>query len=157
MTSEEKQIFTRRITTANSTEMVVILYEMALCYLQDAECAYEERNREEFRLAIRRTRGCINELMNSLHMEYEPAPALLQLYLYCVRKLALSDVKYEKSGLAEIKKVLEPLKDAYKSLSELNESGPVMGNSQTVYAGLTYGRDTLNEELVGASNRGFFA
>jgi flagellar protein FliS len=32
---------------------------------------------------------------------------------------------------------------------------PVMDNSQSVYAGLTYGRGSLNENLVGNANRGF--
>lgn len=36
MTKEMKQIFTRRITHANRTQLVVILYDMILTYLKDA-------------------------------------------------------------------------------------------------------------------------
>ena len=36
MKKEEKQDFTLRITQANPTQLVVILYEMLLCYLEDA-------------------------------------------------------------------------------------------------------------------------
>ena len=36
MTDEMKQDFTRRITAANRTEMVVITYEIALEYLKEA-------------------------------------------------------------------------------------------------------------------------
>ena len=36
MKKEDKQQFTLRITQANSTQLVVILYEMLLCYLEDA-------------------------------------------------------------------------------------------------------------------------
>ena len=42
MTKECKQQFTLRITQANATQMVVILYEMTLQYLADAEQAAEE-------------------------------------------------------------------------------------------------------------------
>ena len=37
MKKEDKQRFTLRITQANPTELVVILYEMLLGYLKDAE------------------------------------------------------------------------------------------------------------------------
>ena len=37
MTKECKQQFTLRITQANSTQLIVILYEMTLQYLADGE------------------------------------------------------------------------------------------------------------------------
>ena len=37
MTKECKQQFTLRITQANPTQLVVILYEMVLCYLGEME------------------------------------------------------------------------------------------------------------------------
>ena len=79
MTKECKQQFTLRITQANATQMVVILYEMTLQYLADAEQAAEDA---QFLEAVRKTRGCINELLNSLHREYSPATELSRLYLY---------------------------------------------------------------------------
>ena len=90
MKKEDKQQFTLRITQANPTQLVVILYEMLLSYLEDASAALVEEpgHVEVFREAVRKARGCLNELMASLHMEYEPAPVLLQLYLFCLRRLA---------------------------------------------------------------------
>ena len=44
MTKECKQQFTLRITQANATQMVVILYEMTLQYLADAEQAAKMRS-----------------------------------------------------------------------------------------------------------------
>ena len=40
MTKEMKQIFTRRITQANRTQLVVVVYDMLLTYLDDAKKAY---------------------------------------------------------------------------------------------------------------------
>ena len=54
MTKECKQQFTLRITQANATQLVVILYEMTLQYLADAEQAAEDA---QFLEAVRRTRG----------------------------------------------------------------------------------------------------
>ncbi len=157
MTREVKQQFTLRITQANSTEMIVILYEMLLCYLQESEELLESADRAAFHEAARKARGCLNELINSLRMEYEPAPALLQLYLFCVRRLAACEAKSEAQPLREIEQVIRPLHDAYEKVSVRNVSGPVMANSQTVYAGLTYGRNTLTENMADqGTNRGMY-
>ena len=42
MTKECKQQFTLRITQANSTQLIVILYEMTLQYLADGEQAVDD-------------------------------------------------------------------------------------------------------------------
>jgi flagellar protein FliS len=155
MTSELKQQFTLRITQANPTEMIVILYEMLLSYLDEGEEAYKTGDRLGFREAIRKSRGCLNELLHSLNMEYEPAPALLQLYLFCIRRLAVCEVRNENQCFAEIKNIIVPLKEAYSELSTKNTSGPVMNNSQTVYSGFTYGRNRLSEDMTdNGTNRG---
>ena len=67
MTKECKQQFTLRITQANSTQLIVILYEMTLQYLADGEQAVDDAGLVE---AVHRARGCIKELLNSLHREY---------------------------------------------------------------------------------------
>ena len=152
MTKECKQQFTLRITQANATQLVVILYEMTLQYLADAEQAAEDT---QFLEAVRRTRGCINELLNSLHREYSPATELSRLYLYCIRRLAACEAKADRTALQDIRKVIAPLCDAYRQIQDQNSSGPVMNNSQTVYAGLTYGRNQLTENMADqGSNRG---
>lgn len=155
MTKERKQQFTLRISQANSTEMVVILYEMLLCYLEEGEEAYKVQDRTAYREAIRKARGCINELMNSLNLKFEPAPALLQIYFFCIRRLAACEVRNEDKCFEEIRRVIQPLRDAYGEIAGLNDKGPVMNNSQTVYAGLTYGRNTLTENMADqGTNRG---
>ena len=152
MTKECKQQFTLRITQANSTQLVVILYEMILQYLADGEQASEEAGLIE---AIHKARGCINELLNSLHREYSPAGELSRLYLYCIRRLAASEFHADRTILEDVRKVIAPLCDAYRQIQDQNTSGPVMNNSQTVYAGLTYGRNQLTENMADqGSNRG---
>ena len=150
-----KQQFTLRITQANSTELVVILYEMLLCYLEEGRDALEKENITAFKAAVDKSRGCLNELLQSLNVKYEPAPALQQLYLFCIRHLALGEAKQSAELLSEIESVIRPLHDAYGQIAGQNKSGPVMNNSQTVYAGLTYGRNTLTENMADqGTNRG---
>ena len=158
MKKEDKQRFTLRITQANPTELVVILYEMLLCYLDEAQEALRKDDAPESHEAVRKGRGCLNELIDSLDVRYEPAPTLQQLYLYCIRRLALGEVRKDVALLDEIRKVIVPLQDAYAKLAKQNPAGPVMNNAQTVYAGLTYGRNTLTENMADqGANRGMFA
>ena len=156
MTRELKQEYTLRITQANKTQLITILYEMVLIYIDEAEAALSEDDRAEYKSAIRKIRGCMNELTASLNLEYDLAQNLLQLYLYVNRELVQASVHYEKENLEHIRLVIGELQKAYKKIENQDVSGPVMGNTQTVYAGLTYGRNTLTENITDpASNRGF--
>lgn len=164
MKKEDKQQFTLRITQANPTELVVILYEMLLCYLEDAKEALQpgepgtSGEPDGFHEAVRNARGCLNELLRSLDLRYEPAPALQRLYMFCIRRLARGEQRRDAGLLDEIKRVIAPLRDAYRSIAGQNSAGPVMNNSQAVYAGLTYGRNTLTENLADQGlNRGILA
>lgn len=157
MTGECVKQFTLRISQANSTEMIVILYEMLLAYLDDAEVALKDSDEFALSEAIRKSRGCLNELEQSLHFEYEPAGTLLKLYLFCAKKLVHAKA-HKEGAIDEIRRVIIPLRDAYKTIALQNQNGPVMGNSQTVYAGLTYGRNTLTENMADqGANRGMRA
>ena len=157
MTGEIKKEFTLRISQANSTQLVVILYDMLLCYLNDAEEAFNQKEYDAYKDAIRKSRNCVNELMQSLHMEYELAHALLQLYLFCIRRLAKCEACNEDGCIKDIRRVIVPLRDAYDKISCNNTNGAVMDNSQTVYAGLTYGRNQLTEDMTyNSPNRGMF-
>lgn len=158
MTRELKQQYTLRISQANKTQMIVILYEMFLLYIEEARLAHEQEDRAAFKEGIRKSRGCIKELINSLHFEYEPARNLLQLYLYVNQELTRADIHNRTEELDHIKPVIEKLRDAYEEVSKQDTSGPVMANTQTVYAGLTYGKNTLTENLADqGSSRGFRA
>ena len=153
MTEETKKDFTRRITQANQSGLVVILYEMYLACLEDAEGAGE--NREIFRDALSRARGCINELMGSLDFRYEPAGSLLQLYLFIIGEMAKADSKVSREPLKICRKIVTELLSAYREVSRQDTSPAVMENTQTVYAGLTYGKGELTESLSHQGNRGF--
>lgn len=157
MENEKKQQFALRITQANKTELSVILYEMFLTYTEDAQKALSEQDVKDFRLNIRRARGCLKELMGSLNYDYEPAPSLLKLYIYVSKLLVTADFHNECAPLAEAAKIMQKLHDAYEAVSKEDRSGPVMGNTQTVYAGLTYSKKDLTVSLdEGRGSRGFF-
>ncbi|MDR2044724.1 MAG: flagellar protein FliS [Clostridium sp.] len=155
MTQECKKEFTLRIAQANPTGLVVILYEMALCYLQEGKEARSLGDGAAFREANRKTRGCLNELLSSLHLEYEVAANLCRLYRYCLQRLAYSEALGDKAALEEVERILRRLQEAYAQVAAQDKSAPVMRNTQAVYAGLTYGKNTLTENMADqGANRG---
>lgn len=155
MTSELKQQFTLKISMANKTGLVVILYEMMLVYLEEARQAQNAHNREAFCKGIKNAKGCLHELMASLHLQYPIAGHLMQLYAYSDRELTRADIKNSTEELLHVKAIMEKLHAAYEAVSKQDDSAPVMTNTQTVYAGLTYGRNKLNESLADQGSRGF--
>ncbi len=158
MTYQKKQEFTLRITQANKTELIEILYEMVLAYIEDANRAHVEKNRNEYRAVIRKIRGCLQELLASINFESDIASSLLQLYLYCNRELVHADVKNDVEYLEHIGLVIGKLQKTYEELAKSDASAPVMQNSQAVYAGLTYGKNELTENMADqGTNRGFRA
>lgn len=158
MTKELKQQYTLRITQANKTELIVILYDMALSYIEEAKEAHERLNRADFHDAVRKIRGCNQELIASLHLEHEPAMNLLSLYLYVNRELARADIRFDGACLEHISMVYSGLREAYAIVAGQDKSGAIMQNTQAVYAGLTYGKGELTENMADqGSNRGFLA
>lgn len=158
MTSELKQRYTLRITQANKTELIAILYEMLLDYVEEANMGFDQKNITVFRDAVRKAKACLEELIASLNLQYQPAPQLLSLYLYCNREFIKADARNDKEPLYHIQNVIQQLLQAYRELAKQDQSGPVMENSQTIYAGLTYGKDRLTENLTDQGfNRGFRA
>lgn len=158
MTTEKKQTFTRRITQANRSQLVVIVYEMLLVYLEDAMNAYEEGKREEFKENLRMARECIGQMRTSLNFDYDISKNLFAIYCFADREIAKDMYSCKKENLDVIKMIFTKLHDAYYVVSTKDESGPLMDNIQTVYAGLTYSKSDLNEDFMNYDRkRGYLA
>ena len=156
MKKEKKQEFIFRITRANKTEMVIILYDMVLTYLQDALDEFGNKNIKAYKWNIERAKECLDELLNSLQMEYEPAGTLKGLYFFYKRELSAAAIQQDTEKIFPIMNMIKELKEAYEKIVSQDSSAPVMENAQSVYTGLTYGKDSMNIDLSdNGINRGF--
>lgn len=155
MKDELKKEYSLRITQANKSQMVVILYEMFMTYVEDATKDLQDAKIKAYRVDIQRARAVLKELMGSLNLEVEPAPTILKLYIYISKLLVNADLHSDEKPLAEACKIMKKLHDAYAQIQDQDTSGPVMGNTQTVYAGMTYSKNNLSISIDGNSNRGF--
>ena len=72
-------------------------------------------------------------------------------------KIVLTDGSLGMKGaIDEAEKILKRLYTSFCEVAKSDTSGPLMRNTQQVYAGMTYGRTTLNESYMEDSHRGFF-
>ena len=158
MTPSRKQEYTRRITQANKTQLITILYDMILDYLAEALTGQGQTDKDAFDSLIGAADACIDELITSLDLNYELARNLYGLYLFEKKELLHSRIRGERSGIEHAVSVFTALRDAYRVLEKEDTTAPVMVNVETVYAGMTYGRGSLTENVSSDySNRGFKA
>ena len=115
-------------------------------------------NLETFRAEMKTAQRFLAELMRSLDFKYQLSVNLLRIYEYVKGILISSEISGEDRGLDSAMSVLSKLAEAFRTISAQDDSGAVMENAQQIYAGLTYGKGTLNESDMGAgTNRGFLA
>lgn len=156
MTKELKQEFTLRITQANKTQMVVIIYEILNYYLNEAKDNLEKKDIDAFHDSIRHATGCLRELVASINFENELSGNFMSLYVYCMTELAKADLHHRQDEIDTVAGIVKKLYEAYRESVKDDDSAPVMGNTETVYAGLTYGKQDLVVNVNSAdSNRGF--
>lgn len=156
MTAEQKQEFTRRITQANPTGLTIILYDITLTYLADAKSAWEKKDAADFCRQLNLAEKCVLELIANLNFLFDPARELHQIYLYMKKTMRDARIRNEADGLDDVIKNMTSLKEAYESIKDMDTSPAVMAHTQTVTAGLTYGKNAAYENLTDqSSNRGF--
>ena len=153
MTDEKKQVFTRRITQANKTQLTVIEYEILLTYLEDALTAFDADNKEEFKTNLSMARECIAQLRKTLDFNYELSTTLFSIYCFADKQLVSDIYGYKTENIDELQGMFTKLRDAFDTISKEDDSKPLMDNIQGVYAGLTYGKNDLNESLVNYDSR----
>lgn len=154
MTNNQIQEYTLKISQATSTGLVVILYDLAVNYIDDAKKAYNSSGHAEFRRECTNARRVVLELINALDFNYELAMPLFRIYEFVSKEIADAVVKNDPKMLDKCKEYLLSLKGSFEKIEQSDKSGPAMGNAQTVYAGLTYGKGVLNENIEN-NNRGF--
>ncbi len=155
MTKEQIQEYTLRITRANRSELIVIVYELALSYLDEAVSAFDNGDHEAFKANASYANKCVGDLLEALDFNYEPSYPLMRIYVYISKQISLAPIRKDKEGLLEAGRLLGRLKKSFDDIAASDDSEPLMSNTQDVYAGLTYGKGSLNESIGGDSNRGF--
>ena len=156
MTKERKQEYTLKITNASPTGIIVILYDLAIEYIDSAKECFAAGDHEGARLQCTNAGRVLGDLIQSLDFSYEISYPLFRIYEYASKELSMAVIRNDGSALDDIKRLLTEMKGSFEELAKKDTSGPAMTNAQSVYAGLTYGKGTLNESTSDPSgNRGY--
>lgn len=157
MTKEQKQEFTRRITQANRSGLVLIKFEMLFAYFDDIQAAYHADDKEAFVHGVHCADAIIKSFQETLDFNYEISPRLYSVYDYHRRQLAKVLMKHSIEELAQSREMLQKTYGAFQGAAKQDVSKPLMRNVQNVYAGYTYGKNDLNVSYDMGSSRGFLA
>lgn len=159
MDKEKLNAYAARVSQANRSELVVIIYEAFLDSVEEGRKQLQEGNMPECRREIERARGFLTELMGSLDFSHEISHYLRRLYVFAYHELCEGVALREEERFTHATDIIEKLLTAFREVAKQDDSESLMENTEAIYAGLTYGKDSLNESLAMDAdlNRGFQA
>ncbi len=153
------QEFTFRVTQASRTELIVIMYDVILSDTKEARRVLSDGDTVGYERELKHAGRFMNELMGALDYQYDISYELLSLYSFVNKTLVRACVSRDASLLDAADDVIWGLRASFYEVSKQDTEGPVMRNTEQVYAGLTYGKNSLNESLLdpNGTKRGFMA
>lgn len=156
MTEEQVKDYALRITQANASGLAVIINELAQDSMKEAVKFGEQENWEEYRRYIKKAERYVGELIHGLNYE-DPAGRIVgDNYIQVHRDLIQARMTLDASWITAASQQLEKLEPVFVRIAKEDGEPPIMANTQKVYAGLTYGRTSLNEMAVDPKrNRGY--
>ena len=158
MNKDKISAFTLKIASSNGLGLISILYDIYEEYETDALDNFEAGQVDEAIAALKKCATVVGHLQKDLNFNYKVSGNLYALYDYVQRNVSKSIYKANSEGLIEAKKVMDELGDAFEQIAKEDTSAPLMQNTQSVVAGMTYGKGSLNESILGnQSSRGFWA
>lgn len=102
-----------QVLTASPERLVLMLYEGAIRFLEEAKAAIGERNLAKVHEKLVRAQDVFSELMSNLDMRYEVSKPLAGLYDYFQRRLIEANAKKDVSLIDEVLELVRPLRDAW--------------------------------------------
>lgn len=159
MDSDMTQAYATRVTQANRSQLIVIIYEIILDHIKSGIKAYENHDLETFDKDLKQAQKFVNELISTLDFKYPISFDLANLYLYTNKRIITAIIQRKPDSLESGIKVMESLYKGFLGVEKEDFSQPLMENIQQVYAGLTYGKGALNETFIDSKEetRGFRA
>jgi len=113
-----------QITTTSQGELVVMLYDGAIKFLQRAKEKMEEQDFAEKGILISKALDVIQELDSSLNMEKggELSTNLHSLYVYAQGRLLQANLKMKPDYVEEVINMLSSLREAFASIANSPEA-----------------------------------
>ncbi|MFU0782873.1 MAG: flagellar export chaperone FliS [Thermoanaerobacterium thermosaccharolyticum] len=101
------------IMTASPEELVLMLYNGIIRFVNEAKQAIDDKNIERAHNSITRAQDIVLELMSTLDMQYDISKNLYSIYDYISRRLIEANLKKDKVALDEVESLISDLKDTW--------------------------------------------
>jgi flagellar protein FliS len=103
------------VATASPQQLLVMLYDRLALDLERAQVAVATGDREEATEQIQHAQAIVFELLASLRVEaWEGGPRLAALYNWLIGELTQASIKPDVNRIGSCRKVVEPLRDAWR-------------------------------------------
>ncbi|MDD2997784.1 MAG: flagellar export chaperone FliS [Candidatus Riflebacteria bacterium] len=115
-----------QVETASPEALILMLYDGALRFMNQAEIAFEEKNLEQISNLLLRVQAIFAELMTALDKEQggEIAVNLERLYVFFLEKLGEANVKKDIKPMLEIKPLIQNLRNTWEVAMQQNAPRP---------------------------------
>lgn len=149
MTIEEMNVYKMRITQAGIAQLTLIMLEMEMQWMKEAQEAFEKGDIESFLDSTNKAQCTQVELMNVLDLDNEVSVDVYSVFVYINKLLIQAGIKRMPSDFERCIAMLSKFYDSFSAIADTDTQGPVMEQSEKVYAGLTYGTSGLVESSMG--------
>jgi flagellar secretion chaperone FliS len=113
------------VGTASPQQLLVMLYDRLALDLVRGEAALIAGDREEASRQLMHAQDIVLELHSSLRVDaWEGAPRLASLYSWLHSELVLANVKGDLRRVADCRRIVEPLRDAWTEAAAFLASSP---------------------------------
>ncbi len=157
MKKELIQEYTARISQCNRSQLVVVVYDIMSDYIKSAKEAYNDGDMDSYISDMTHAQNILGDLIHSLDYKYSISNELFNLYLFWNKQISEAIIKNSPQSLNGLEGMIKKMRDSFEIVSREDKSSPLMQNTQKVYAGLTYGKQSLSEIADVDINRGFRA
>jgi flagellar secretion chaperone FliS len=113
------------VRTANPIQLIVILYDAAICSLREAREYIERKDIENRSRSVNKCISIISELQSSLNLKNGGtiADSLNRLYTYMKGRIFTANAQQNPQPLEEIESLLENLRSAWRTIAEQTREG----------------------------------
>ena len=143
-----KEYLSERITMANPSQLVEILYEGLAESLKDARQFLANDESVEFDFEIEKTREILSLLIATIKGNSDIANNLRSLYV-SINQLVTEAVNTKSvKGIDDAIRITKPLFEAWKELANRTISEEQSLEKVAVIAGMTYGKTNINTHVI---------
>jgi len=116
-----KQYQKSNIETASREQILIMLYDGCIQFLNKAKIAMEEKNIEEAHNNLMGAQRILNEFINTLDHDVAPqlSANLQSLYEYFIRRLVQANVKHQIEPIEEVLRLVKNLRNTWAKAIEI--------------------------------------